>query len=69
MFEGQVHGPETVLKRGNEIYTTIHGGEVIKITDEHITHVAKFGKPCGKCKMICHYHIFFVKMNKLTFSH
>lgn len=46
LFEGQVHGPETLLKRGNEIYTTIHGGEVIKITGEHITHVAKFGKPC-----------------------
>lgn len=48
LFEGQVHGPETLLKRDNEIYTTIHGGEVIKITGDHITHVAKFGKPCGK---------------------
>lgn len=48
LFEGQVHGPETLLKRGNEIYTSIHGGEVIKIIDDHITHVAKFGKPCGK---------------------
>lgn len=48
LFEGQVHGPETILKRGNEFYTTIHGGEVIKITGDHITHVAKFGKPCGK---------------------
>ncbi|XP_055322327.1 adipocyte plasma membrane-associated protein Hemomucin [Sitodiplosis mosellana] len=46
LFEGQVHGPETLLKRGNEIFTSIHGGEVIKITDDHITHVAKFGKPC-----------------------
>lgn len=48
LFEGQVHGPETLLKRGNEIFTSIHGGEIIKISDEHITHVAKFGKPCGK---------------------
>lgn len=48
LFEGQVHGPETLIKRGNEIYTGIHGGEVIKITGDHITHVAKFGKPCGK---------------------
>lgn len=48
LFEGQVHGPETLLIRGNEIFTSIHGGEVIKITDDHITHVAKFGKPCGK---------------------
>lgn len=48
LFEGQVYGPECLLKRGNEIYTSIMGGEVIKITGDHITHVAKFGKPCGK---------------------
>lgn len=48
LLEGQVHGPETLLKRDNDIYTTIHGGEVIKITGDHITHIAKFGKPCGK---------------------
>lgn len=47
LFEGQVHGPECLLKRGNEMFTTINGGEVIKITGDHITHVAKFGKPCG----------------------
>lgn len=48
LFEGQVHGPEALLKRGNEIFASIHGGEIIKITGNHITHVAKFGKPCGK---------------------
>lgn len=47
LFEGQVHGPETLLKRDNEIYASIHGGEVIKLSGDHITHVAKFGKPCG----------------------
>lgn len=48
LFEGQVHGPECLLKRGDEIYTSIVGGEVIKMNGDHITHVAKFGKPCGK---------------------
>lgn len=47
LFEGQIHGPECLLKRGNEIYASTHGGEVIKINGDHITHVAKFGKPCG----------------------
>lgn len=50
LFEGQIHAPETLLKRNNEIYATIHGGEVIKLSGDHITHVAKFGKPCGKSK-------------------
>lgn len=48
LFEGQVHGPECLLKRGDEIYASMLGGEVIKISGDHITHVAKFGKPCGK---------------------
>lgn len=47
LFEGLVHGPEALLKRGNDIYASIHGGEIVKITGDHITHVAKFGKPCG----------------------
>ncbi|XP_031618331.1 adipocyte plasma membrane-associated protein [Contarinia nasturtii] len=46
LLEGRVHGPETLLMRNNEIYTTVHGGQVIKINGDHITHVAKFGKPC-----------------------
>lgn len=53
LFEGQVHGPEALLKRGNEMYASIHGGEIIKITGNHITHVAKFGKPCGNFS-VCH---------------
>lgn len=47
LFEGQIRGPECLLKRDNEIYASTAGGEVIKITGDHITHVAKFGKPCG----------------------
>lgn len=48
LFEGQVQGPECLLKKGDEIYTSIIGGEVVKISGDHITHFAKFGKPCGK---------------------
>lgn len=47
LFEGQIHGPECLLKRDNEIYASTAGGEVVKISGDHITHVAKFGKPCG----------------------
>lgn len=48
LLDGRVYGPECLLARKNEIFTTIHGGEIIKITADHITHVAKFGQPCGK---------------------
>lgn len=46
LFEGKLYGPEALLVRGKEIFTTVHGGEVVRITGQHITHVAKFGKPC-----------------------
>lgn len=46
LLDGRVYGPEALIVRKNEIFTTIHGGEVIKITKDHITHVAKFGQPC-----------------------
>lgn len=57
LFEGQVHGPETLIRHGDDIYTTIHGGEVIKISGDHITHVAKFGKPCGTDVYLTSYFI------------
>lgn len=47
LFEGQLHGPEGLLRRGNEIYATVLGGQIIKIIGNHITHVAKIGQPCG----------------------
>lgn len=46
VLEGRVYGPEHLLARKNEIYTGIYGGEVIKLTSDHVTHVAKFGQPC-----------------------
>ncbi|XP_058061497.1 adipocyte plasma membrane-associated protein Hemomucin [Anopheles bellator] len=46
LFEGKIYGPETILVHGKDLFTTIHGGEVIRINGQHITHIAKFGKPC-----------------------
>uniref|UniRef100_A0A182J858 Strictosidine synthase conserved region domain-containing protein n=1 Tax=Anopheles atroparvus TaxID=41427 RepID=A0A182J858_ANOAO len=46
LFEGKIYGPEALLVNGKDLFTTIHGGEVIRINGEHITHIAKFGKPC-----------------------
>uniref|UniRef100_A0A182PNJ1 Strictosidine synthase conserved region domain-containing protein n=1 Tax=Anopheles epiroticus TaxID=199890 RepID=A0A182PNJ1_9DIPT len=46
LFEGKIYGPEALLVHGKDLFTSIHGGEVIRINGEHITHIAKFGKPC-----------------------
>ncbi|ETN60629.1 hemomucin [Anopheles darlingi] len=46
LFEGKIYGPEAILVNGKDLFTAIHGGEVIRINGQHITHIAKFGKPC-----------------------
>ncbi|XP_034662395.1 adipocyte plasma membrane-associated protein isoform X2 [Drosophila subobscura] len=46
LLEGRVYGPECLIARNNEIYTGIHGGEIIKLSASHVTHVAKIGQPC-----------------------
>lgn len=35
-----------MISQGNTIYASLHDGNVVKINGEHVTHVAKFGKPC-----------------------
>lgn len=46
LYENRLHGAECMISRGNEIYASL-ANEVVKITGNHITHVAKFGKPCN----------------------
>jgi hypothetical protein len=48
LFEGKLLGAENLLLRGKTIYTGLLTGEVVKIDGDHITFVAKFGKPCSK---------------------
>ncbi|XP_017874286.1 PREDICTED: adipocyte plasma membrane-associated protein isoform X2 [Drosophila arizonae] len=48
LLEGRIYGPECLVVRNNEIYTGLHGGEIIKLTSNHVTHVAKFGEPCAE---------------------
>lgn len=46
ILEGKVPGPECLVARGNSIYASLHNGNVVRIDGEHVTFVAKFGKPC-----------------------
>ncbi|RZC38688.1 adipocyte plasma membrane-associated protein-like, partial [Asbolus verrucosus] len=44
--KGDMLGPEAFVDYKGELYTTLHGGDVVKLTGNHITPVVKFGKPC-----------------------
>lgn len=44
--KGDFVGPEAFAEYNGELYTSIHGGDIVKLTGRHITPVVKFGKPC-----------------------
>lgn len=46
ILEGKVSGPECLLPRGNSYYASLHNGNVVRIDGDHVTFIAKFGKPC-----------------------
>ncbi|XP_050527164.1 adipocyte plasma membrane-associated protein Hemomucin isoform X2 [Daktulosphaira vitifoliae] len=46
LFENQLKGPEGLAYHEGFLYTTIHGGHVVKIYDDKIIPVMKFGKLC-----------------------
>ncbi|XP_022178955.1 adipocyte plasma membrane-associated protein-like [Myzus persicae] len=46
LFEGKIVGPEGLLFYNNTLYTTLHYGHVVKIVDNEIVPVVKFGKVC-----------------------
>lgn len=60
LFEDQIKGPEGLLYHGNTLYTTLHFGHVVKIVDNEIVPVVKFGKVCG----VYFYFIYFTIVQK-----
>lgn len=48
LFENEIKGPEGLAVYKNELYTTLHGGYVAKISKGKLVPVVKFGKKCGK---------------------
>ncbi|VVC29780.1 Hypothetical protein CINCED_3A009369 [Cinara cedri] len=46
LYENQIKGPEGLLYHNNTLYLTLHYGHVVKIVDNQIVPVVKFGKVC-----------------------
>lgn len=47
LFENEIHGPESLLYHKGVLYTTLHGGQVVRIVNDKIIPFVKFGKQCG----------------------
>jgi len=50
-FEGEIKGPEAFAILNGELYTTLHGGFVAKIS-KTIEPVVKFGQSCGEFMLL-----------------
>lgn len=48
LFEGQIKGPEGLLYYNKTLYITVHDGFVMKLVDDQLIPVVKFGKSCGR---------------------
>lgn len=48
LLKGQVIGPELLLPipGTKSFYASLHNGNIVRIDGEHVTFIAKFGKPC-----------------------
>lgn len=46
ILEGKIVGPEHLLNRDGAIFTSSANGDVVKIVNEKITVLGKFGKLC-----------------------
>uniref|UniRef100_A0A1B6HU41 Strictosidine synthase conserved region domain-containing protein n=1 Tax=Homalodisca liturata TaxID=320908 RepID=A0A1B6HU41_9HEMI len=46
LFKGQIHGPEDLKVHNGQLYTTLHGGHVVRIVNDKIEPIVKFGQQC-----------------------
>ncbi|XP_058808450.1 adipocyte plasma membrane-associated protein Hemomucin-like isoform X2 [Phymastichus coffea] len=46
LFQEQVKGAEAFASFGGELYTGVYGGYVMKVTDNKLVPIVKFGKDC-----------------------
>lgn len=47
LFSGEIKGPEYFASYNEELYAGIRGGYVVKVEENRITPIVKFGKKCG----------------------
>lgn len=47
ILDNEILGPESIAVRGDDLYTGLIGGNVIRVSDGKSYFVAKFGSECG----------------------
>lgn len=50
LFVEELHGPEDLVTYDGQLYTGVHGGYVVRIEEDRIVPIVKFGQKCGKRK-------------------
>lgn len=46
LFHGQIKGPEHLVVHKGQLYTSVHGGHIVKISENSIEPIVKFGQDC-----------------------
>jgi len=48
LFEGRLVGPESYATYDGQIYTAVYDGYLLRIDEDDLVPIAKFGKKCGE---------------------
>nr|XP_012233601.1 PREDICTED: adipocyte plasma membrane-associated protein-like [Linepithema humile] len=46
LFEKELHGPEDLVTYNGQLYTGVHGGYVVRVEEDRIVPIVKFGQQC-----------------------
>lgn len=48
MYVGDVIGPESFDSYDGQLYSSVHGGYIIRLEENRVVPIVKFGKECGE---------------------
>jgi len=48
LFEGEITGAEGFHAYNGQLYSGLHNGYVVRIEEDRVVPIVKFGKKCGK---------------------
>lgn len=48
LFEDEINAPESFASYNGQLYTGVHGGYILRIDEDRLVPIVKFGKECGE---------------------
>lgn len=60
LYTGELKGAESFDSYNGKLYSGIYGGYVVRLEEDRVVPVVKFGKKCGELNMYVRLDIYFI---------